>query len=71
MCHALNLEGRDFSAFKKVLEDETKENIELNYGVRDIETYLQRLDQTKFSEMQIKNALMIQCLIIKFTGRES
>jgi len=61
MCHALNLEGRDFYAFKKVIEDAARENI--NYNVKDIEPYLQRLDPTKFSEKQIQNAWMIQTLI--------
>jgi tetratricopeptide (TPR) repeat protein len=71
MCHALNLEGQDFSAYKKVLEETTKENIDLNYNVRDIEPYLQRLDQTKFSETQIQNAWMIQTLIRTFSVQGS
>lgn len=69
MCHALNLEGKDFSTFKKVIEDIAKENI--NYNVRDIEPYLHRLDSTKFSEKQIQNAWMIQTLIVKLAGLAS
>ena len=65
MCHALNLEGRDFLAYQKVLEEGTKENTGLNYHVRDIEPYLRRLDQKKFSVTQILNAWMIQSLIVK------
>lgn len=71
ICHTLNLEGKDFSAYQKILKDEHKENIELNYGVKDIETYLQQLDPTKFNNTQIQNAWMIQSLIIKFAENVS
>lgn len=66
MCHALNLAGHDFSTFQKVLAEETNKNIALNYSVRDIEIYLQQLDQMKFSKKQISNAWKIQSLITKF-----
>ena len=69
MCHALNLEGKDFSTFKKVIEEIVKENI--NYNVRDIEPYLHRLDSTKFSEKQIQNAWMIQTLIRGYECKEA
>lgn len=71
MCHILNLEGTDFSAYQKILEDEPKENIKLNYDVKDIEIYLQQLDPEKFNKTQIQNAWMIQSLIIKFAGHVS
>lgn len=63
MCHALNCEGRDVSEYKTVIEDAAKKDFRLNYNVRDIEPYLQRLDPVRFSEKQIQNAWIIQTLI--------
>ena len=70
MCHVLNLEGLDYSANKTIIEAAAGKNICLNYGVKDIELYLQRLDSTKFSEEQIKKAWMIQTLIQNCLGNE-
>jgi tetratricopeptide (TPR) repeat protein len=67
MCHALNLEGHEFSEYQKILEDKQVENIDLNYSVRDIEIYIQKLNRTKFTEKQILNAWMIQSLITKLS----
>ena len=66
MCHALNLVNRDFHAHQEILEAAKNEDVTLNYSVRDIEPYLQQLDQMQFSEMQIKNAWKIQNLITNF-----
>jgi tetratricopeptide (TPR) repeat protein len=66
MCHALNLEGRDFSEYKQVLMRKTEEDIGLDYGVRDIEPYIKELGRAIFSEEQIQNAWMLQSLIKRF-----
>jgi hypothetical protein len=63
MCHALNLEGADFSKYKKRLEDTVTMAPHLNYHVKDIEPYLHKLDRKKFSEKQIDNAWLIQRLV--------
>ena len=69
MCHALNLNGRDFSAYRAVLEEIAERgNVELEYGVRDIEPYLDRLDPARFNQTQIADAWMVQSLILKITG---
>ncbi len=71
MCHALNLTGGNFSAHRTSLEDLVLNgDLHLSYNVRDIETYLKCLDPSKFTELQIANAWMIQDFILRLTGPE-
>jgi len=66
MCHINNLKDKPYSDYRKIIKDKISGIFRLNYNVRDIENYLDRLDRKKFNEKQISNAWEIQKLFENF-----
>ena len=64
MCHALNLQGEDFSRYQTVLTSGHRPNRASGFGFRDIETYLHRLDPAVTGSEQIRKAWMIQEMML-------
>ena len=64
MCHALNLQGEDFSGYQKVLTVDHRPDRASGFGFRDIETYLQKLDPAVTGTERIRKAWLIQELLL-------
>ena len=66
LCHINNFEDKPFSDYREIIEKNIPRIVNLNYNLRDIDQYLNKLDKTKFSGKQISNAWDIQKLLEKF-----
>jgi tetratricopeptide (TPR) repeat protein len=69
MCHALNFQGKDPSAYQGVLQRMAVRNIQLGYSTRDIEHYLKLMASDSFTVDQIENAWRFQRMVTEVAGQ--